>query len=99
MIINWYTLKNLPVYTKSGVKLGKIFDININIEEKNIYQFIVRLNFFSGRTFFIRSTQIIQISSDKIVVDDAVAKDIVPQAETIQTPNVMESVVSIELNK
>ena len=71
MIINLHQLKKLPVVTKSGVKLGKIREINFLAETQTVYQYIVRPSFLSGRTFLIKTNQVLEIGN-KIVVDDAV---------------------------
>lgn len=71
MIINLHQLKKLPVATKSGIKLGKISEINFLTETQTVYQYIVRPSFLSGRTFLIKTNQVLEISN-KIIVDDAV---------------------------
>lgn len=72
MIISLQQLKKLSVVTKSGIKLGKISEINLLAETQTIYQYLVRPSFFSGRIFLVHANQIVEIS-DKIIVDDAVA--------------------------
>ncbi len=74
MIINLHQLKKLPVVTKSGIKLGKISEINFLAETQTIYQYIVRPSFLSGRTFLIKTNQVLEIG-DKIMVDDAVVAE------------------------
>ncbi len=74
MIINLRQLKKLPVVTKSGIKLGKISEINFLLETQSIYQYVVRSSFFSDRIFLIQVNQVLEIS-DKIIVDDAVVAE------------------------
>lgn len=80
MIINLHQLKKLPVVTKSGIKLGKISEINFLAETQTIYQYIVRPSFLSGRTFLIKTNQVLEISN-KIIVDDAVVTETNIKAE------------------
>lgn len=74
MIINLHQLKKLPVVTKSGIKLGKISEINFLVETQTVYQYVVRSSFLSGRIFLIQTNQVLEIS-DKIIVDDAVVAE------------------------
>ncbi|MFA6547619.1 MAG: PRC-barrel domain-containing protein [Candidatus Magasanikbacteria bacterium] len=74
MIINLHQLKKLPVITKSGIKLGKISEINFLVETQTVYQYIVRSSFLGGRIFLIQTNQVLEIS-DKIIVDDAVVAE------------------------
>ncbi len=74
MIIDLQQLKKLPVVTKSGIKLGKISEINFLVETQTIFQYIVRPSFLSGRIFLIKTNQVLEIS-DKILVDDAVVEE------------------------
>jgi sporulation protein YlmC with PRC-barrel domain len=73
MIINLATLVKLPVYTESGIKLGKIFDLELDIENQMILRYLVRPNFISMQRFLIQAAQIKEITKEKIIVDDAVS--------------------------
>lgn len=74
MIINLRKLLDLPVYTESGVKLGKIFDFELDIENHFVLRYLVRPNFISLQNFLVQSAQVQKITSDRMVVDDAVLK-------------------------
>lgn len=80
MILNLHQLKKLPVVTKSGIKLGKISEINFLVETQTIFQYIVRPSFLSGRTFLIKVNQVIEIGN-QIIVDDAVVTEKVMEVE------------------
>jgi len=71
MIISLQQLKKLSVVTKSGIKLGKISEINLLAETQTVFQYLVRPSIFSGRIFLVNANQVVEIS-DKIIVDDAV---------------------------
>lgn len=71
MIINLATLLKLPVYTESGIKLGKIFDLEMDTENQMVLRYLVRPNFISMQRFLIQSAQVKEITSEKMVVDDA----------------------------
>jgi sporulation protein YlmC with PRC-barrel domain len=83
MIISLQQLKKLSVVTKSGIKLGKISEINLLSETQSVFQYLVRPSFFSGRTFLVHANQVIEIS-DKIIVDDAV---VVEKKIEVDQPN------------
>ena len=70
MLINLHNLTHLPVITESGSKLGKVVDLNLDIEEHSVKSYIVRNNVFS-KTLLIKPTQIVSITKEHIVVDDA----------------------------
>lgn len=75
MVINLKNFLSLPVYTESGIKLGKVFDLEIDIENQSITQYFVRLNFFSIKYFLIQNTQVKEVKDDRLIVYDGVIKD------------------------
>lgn len=82
MLINLHHLLHIPVFTESGIKLGRVYDLNIDIEVQAIMSYIVRATIFS-RSYLIKPSQIITISKDKIVVEDAV----IGEAERVDNKN------------
>ncbi len=73
MFINLHTLTHLQVLTESGVKLGRIYDINFEIDSQSVKSYAVRRNILD-RSYLIKPTQIISINLDKIVVEDSLIK-------------------------
>ncbi len=45
--MNTHSLMHLPVLTESGSKLGKVYDINIDIDNHCIKSYLVRASFIS----------------------------------------------------
>ncbi len=80
MFINLQKLLRLPVYTESEIKLGRIFDLELDITSQTIMRYLVRPNFFSAKTFLIANAQVKEIKNDRMVVYDSALKDVVPQA-------------------
>lgn len=74
MLINLHKLLDLPVYTESGAKLGKIFDVELDIESHMVLRYLVRPNFISMHHFLIQVAQVKEITDEKMVVDDAVSE-------------------------
>lgn len=68
---------HLPVYTKSGDHLGKVTDVNIDPDDLRIVQLIVKSGValpIVSDEYVIHRQQVIAVSEDKIIVDDAAAK-------------------------
>ena len=75
MLINFSQIKKLPVYTVSGTYLGKVVDVTLMVEQTAVYEFKVRSRLIGGRIFLIRPSQVIEISTKKITVEDAILPD------------------------
>ncbi len=99
MLISLSQLKNLSVYTQSDIYLGKICDINFTTDDANVYQYIVRPHFFSGRTFLIGLDQVVKITDDRIVVVDVAEKEVILKKESIGVIKTMSSAATIETDK
>ena len=56
-------LKNLKVQTKSGVNLGKVYDIVLDTKEQIIWQYEIRN--LLGKRYLISPLQIISINNQK----------------------------------
>ena len=75
----------MPVYTKSGQHLGKVVDILCDPDDLRIVQIIVKSGValpIVSKEHVIHRQQIISVSSEKVVVEDAVVKD----AEFVASP-------------
>jgi len=76
MQVNWREVKNMPVFTVSGDRLGKISSAIFDIDSNNIAQYEVRSSFFGSRTFLISPAQIVEWGKDRIVVEDSLSNDL-----------------------
>ncbi|HQF57020.1 MAG TPA: PRC-barrel domain-containing protein [Candidatus Magasanikbacteria bacterium] len=65
-------LKNLKVQTKSGVNLGKVYDIVLDTKEQIIWQYEIRN--LLGKRYLISPLQIISINNQKMIVEDNIIK-------------------------
>ena len=72
-------LKNLPVYTKSNEFLGKVKDVEFNIDSHNINKYIIKssdmVKRIVGKELLISPSQIINIDEQKMIVEDNVGKE------------------------
>lgn len=81
MKLNHNQLINLPVYTQSSQHLGKVAGFEFNTEAHTIIKYYVSqsslvkewLNL--GAELEIASAQVISISAEKMIVEDAVTKE------------------------
>lgn len=73
MKITCRQLNNLPVTTESGFKIGKIIDVEIDLEAHIIIKYIVKQGFLK-ELLLIAPTQVISISKEKMVVYDNIQK-------------------------
>jgi len=78
MLIKAKKLLNLPVYTKSGQLLGEVDDIEIDIDDQMIVNYRVGsrniVKKLLVKELVIHRSQIISITTDKIIVDDNVSE-------------------------
>jgi len=74
MVINLRKLFCLPVYTESGKKLGKVFDLELDVDSHTVVHYLVRSNFLSVKYLLVQSNSIKAIKEDKIIVEDSVEK-------------------------
>ena len=67
-------LKNLPVVTKSGERIGTLKDLVIDVATHSVFNYQVlrkrTLAHLLPETFLITPTQVISLDNTKMVVDD-----------------------------
>lgn len=77
MKISIKKLFSLPVYTESGIYLGRVKDITADAESGHLLAYEVNnfwLLFGSKNNYLISHKEVKSITSDKIIVEDAVIK-------------------------
>jgi sporulation protein YlmC with PRC-barrel domain len=75
MRIDFKSLKHLTVETLSGTLLGHIFDIEMEVESHLVTTYKVKASLLRGREYLISRTQVVKITGEKMIVDDAVVED------------------------
>lgn len=92
MQIEFDSLKKLQVYTKNEVYLGKIISLDIDLINHRVKNYHVSKGTGLVKAFvpplLVNPEKIIEITSEKIIVDDALAKQ-----------NVEEESASIDMQK
>lgn len=69
-------LLRLPVTTQSGEFLGRVSDVELELESSTIRAYLVSPSFvkglFTSEQYIITPSQVISISADKMIVKDGV---------------------------
>ena len=79
MILSNDNLIDLPVYTKSNQHLGQVASFEIDVETQTISQYHVRSsniikNIIQHNELLINQNQVIEITEEKMIVDDNLEK-------------------------
>lgn len=72
MLIRWNQLKKIPVYTQSGLYLGKVSGLEIDLESHIIRAYFVRK--VLAPELSIHREQVVSITIEKMTVEDGVVK-------------------------
>ena len=67
MKINWQQLKNLPVETPSGLKLGHVIDCELDTEAWSVEKIIVSPGLLKA-PLMIAPTQVVTVEIDRLIV-------------------------------
>jgi len=78
MRITLSQLKKLAVETKSGTKLGRVYDLVFEVEGQSVAQYFVKSSVVSMNIgmdkYLISRSQVLSINDKKMVVEDSVKK-------------------------
>ena len=89
MLINKKKFIGLPVFTQGGDELGVVCDFEIDTEQHTVTGYNIKksklLPDFISEELLVRPTQVINISADKMVVDDLAIKEMEPGIATQPT--------------
>ncbi len=88
MSIQFDKFKKIPVFTQSEVFLGQIDNLTINTKEQRITHYHVAKKKFLSKTphLLIAPSQIIQITTEKVVVSDNVEHEQIKNLITSTIP-------------
>ena len=74
MFISLKTLLHLPVHTESGVHLGRVHDLELDIDTHHVRHYVVEPRFFGKEFYLITPVQIKAVTAEKIIVEDTISK-------------------------
>jgi len=77
MLIPVKQIISLPVYTQSNKKLGRVVDVNLDIENHAVVQYVVESGIVNKDVFLISPTQVVSITLEKMIVVDTITKELV----------------------
>ena len=96
MRIKFDQLKDLPVVTQSGIELGKVRDLTLDVENHLIIKYIVKQGLFKN-DLLIAPVQVVSITDEKIIVADNVLEEkVLVKAEPEIETNVASPVIEKE---
>ena len=75
MFVNVKAILGLPVITESGTKLGSLQDVEIDIDLHHVRVYQVSKSMFHKADYEISPSEVVKISTDEIIVKDAVLKE------------------------
>lgn len=70
--MSYSQLKKLSVETKSGEVLGHVGDLVMDVDGHTIVQYEVKSSMLSTKKYMISREQVISITEEKMIVEDAV---------------------------
>ena len=77
-------LLGLPVETKSGMNLGKLMDVELDVDSHLALNYHVQasqiLPGFLSKKIIVGRHQVVAITAEKIVVEDNIVKELAPSA-------------------
>lgn len=72
-------LLGLPVFTRSGAALGKLMDVELDVEAHLVMSYHVRtsqlLPGFLSKQIVVGREQVVSITAEKIIVEDTIIKE------------------------
>jgi sporulation protein YlmC with PRC-barrel domain len=76
MLISLNKIIGILVYTASGVKLGRVVEINLDTNTHTVQEYKVRASIFVPRTFLVKPIQVVEINKKSMVVEDGICGEI-----------------------
>lgn len=86
MRIHLKDLLRLPVVTNSGRSVGRVSDVEIDVENHALRAYIVSPSLFTKESLVIAPSQVQRITAKEIVVDDGVLTQLNSQTKKMGTP-------------
>jgi sporulation protein YlmC with PRC-barrel domain len=68
-------LKKISVETASGVRLGQVHDLVLEIDGQLVAQYLIKPSVVSRTMYRVSRDQVIKFTEEKMIVDDGVVKE------------------------
>ena len=69
-----HDLHNLSVVTQSGVRIGSLKDVVIDVDSGRVIQYAVKQGLLGGADLLVASDEVVEIRPDAVVVTDALVR-------------------------
>lgn len=66
---------DLSVETEMGENLGKIIDLNLDINNHAVVEYVLQIGILKRQKLLIKPIQVVKITNEKMIVDDTVLKN------------------------
>lgn len=90
-----HVLQGTPVWTRLGERVGRVYDLEFEIETGRLAALHVRQGHWvplaTSKTLMVAWTQIVEITPEKVVVEDAVIQE-AAGAEALAVPAIPTTV-------
>jgi sporulation protein YlmC with PRC-barrel domain len=87
MILSHKNIIGLPVETKSGETLGTISHFDLEVDEQKIIRYYIKSSrMITGllkKQLIVSASQVVSLTSEKMIVDDNLSKEIKMAEESI----------------
>lgn len=91
-----HVLQGTPVWTRLGERVGRVHDLEFEIETGRMVALHVREGHWvpltASKTLIVAWPQVVEITPEKVIVEDAVIKERQTVAESIGVPAVPTAV-------
>lgn len=92
MLLDLKTIKRLNVETESGVGLGKIVDLEIDVDSHGVVKYVVVKSKFlnSSERLLISPAQVVHVTENKMIVQDTL-EPLTASGTTVKAVSLQES--------
>ncbi len=85
-----HVLQGTPVWTRLGERVGRVHDLEFDIDTGKLVALHVHYGHWvplaGTKTLIVRWSQIVEITPEKVVIEDAVLKERNPTTEPLTAP-------------
>ncbi|MFA7653891.1 MAG: PRC-barrel domain-containing protein [Candidatus Magasanikbacteria bacterium] len=91
---------SLPVYTQSGQKLGRVVDVNLDIDNHVVIHYVVESGIVKKNIFLVSPSQVVSITSKRMNIVDAIIKELNfdVKVNKVFSPQTLNNLVTFEKN-
>lgn len=92
-----HVLQGTPVWTRLGERIGRVHDLEFDVDTGKLVALHVHYGHWvplaGTKTLLVNWSQIVEMTPEKVVVDDAVTKELTVATDPLSTPVIPTSAV------